>query len=188
MTAQLRMIYDRNCPLLKMPDLPEGFELHVLQKDEWEKYFELRVDCGFDLWNDEKIIDFYGKHAIKDGIIVIKENSTGKLVASATAEYGELDNPAVPSTLGWVMTRPGYGGKGFGRAVSIAATKMLFDAGLAPVYLLTDDFRTAAVALYLKMQWKPWLFQDDMIERWQKLCNDLNYPEDFLTKNSITDI
>lgn len=188
MQKQLRMIYDKTCPPLTAPVLPDGYNIHPLRKDEWAKYIELRYGCGFDLWTDEKILDFYAKHAIKDGILVIEESSTGQLVASATAEYGELPEKSLPGTLGWVMTRPGYEGKGLGRAISTAAMQALLDADLAPIYLLTDDSRIAAVALYLKMNWRPWLFQDDMPERWQKLCDKLHYPNNWLKKHAIVNV
>lgn len=184
MAEQLRMIYDRSCPALQV-EPPAGFTVRPLKKEEHEAYFKLRTGCGFDLWNHETIAKFYEKHAIADGIIVAVEDATGRLAASATAEYGELDDPGVPGTLGWVMTDKEFGGKGLGRAVSAAATLALFKADLDPVYLLTDDFRTAAVALYLKMRWKPWIFQEDMTERWQKLCRELGYPDSYLTEHGI---
>lgn len=188
MTEQLRMIYDDSCPALPPPVLPDGFNAHPLRKDEWPKYYELRYGCGFDLWNDDKIQEFYANEAIKDGIFVIEENATGLLVASATAEYGKPKYKNTKGTLGWVMTRKGFEGKGLGRAISTVATQALFDAGLAPVYLLTDDFRVPAVALYLKMNWRPWLFQDDMPERWQKLCDMFKYPAGWLKEHAIYDL
>lgn len=188
MRKQLRMIYDSTCPPLDDIRVPEGFCIRPLREDEWEKYFKLRVDCGFDLWNENTIKDFYAHHAIPDGIIVVEDCSNGELVASATAEYGELEDSDVPATLGWVMTREEYGGRGLGRAVSAYATKMLMDAGLKPVYLLTDDTRKPAVFLYLKMRWKPWLFQEDMPGRWQALCKEFNYPENYLDEWSVKTI
>lgn len=184
MAEQLRMIYDASCPALKV-EAPAGFTVRPLQKEEHEAYFKLRTGCGFDLWDHEIIARFYEQHAIAGGIIVAVEDATGRLAASATAEYGELNDPAAPGTLGWVMTDEEFGGRGLGRAVSAAATAALFKAGLAPVYLLTDDFRTAAVALYLKMRWKPWLFQEDMPERWRKLCRELGYPESYAEEYGV---
>ena len=185
---QLRMIYDGVAPEARTPRTIRGFSVRTLLRNEWEAYRRLRLACGFDLWKDENIEAFYKEHAIKDGIIVAVNDATGELVASATAEYGELEDAPVPATLGWVMTSAQYGGKGLGRAVSAAATRALVDANLKPIYLLTDDFRVPAVALYLKMGWKPWLFQDDMPGRWSALCSQLGYRDGWLEENSITDI
>ncbi len=182
---QLRMVYYGVDAGAVTYALKDGITVRPLEKKEWEQYRRLRLECGFDHWTDEKIEEFYKEHAIKDGIIVAVKDDTGELAASATAEYGELDTPDFPGTLGWVMTKPGFGGMGLGRAVSAAATKALVDAGIKPVYLLTDDFRVPAVALYLKMGWKPWLFQEDMQERWEKLCSQLGYEESWLANNSV---
>ena len=41
--------------------------------------------------------------------------------------------------------------------------------------LTTDDWRIPAIVGYLKAGFQPVNYDDDMIEHWTKLCNDLNF-------------
>ena len=46
--------------------------------------------------------------------------------------------------------------------------------------LLTDDFRVPAVKTYLNLKWQPWLYLEDMQERWQALAEKLKMSWDDL--------
>ena len=183
---QLRMLFDGRTQKVPTPPVAEGFRIRMGRRNDWSAYYRLRLDGGFDLWNDEKMEDFQQKHLIPGGLLVVEEISTGKLVASATAERGELSDSAIFGTLGWVMTHPDYRGRGFCPAVSCAATQKLIDSGLKELYLLTDDSRLAAVSVYLKLGWRPWLFQPDMQERWTNVCNTLGYGSSWLKEHAVT--
>jgi mycothiol synthase len=183
---QLRMLFDGRTQKVPAHPVAEGFRIRVVRRNDWPAYYRLRLDGGFDLWNDEKMKDFQQKHLIPGGLLVVEEISTGRLVASAAAEHGELPDAAIPGTLGWVMTHPDYRGRGFCSAVSCAATQKLIDAGLKELYLLTDDSRLAAASVYLKLDWRPWLFQPDMRARWGKICATLGYPPDWLERHAAT--
>ena len=49
----------------------------------------------------------------------------------------------------------------------------LYETGYRFFSLLTDDFRLAAVKIYLDLGWKPWLYLDDMEGRWRALAETL---------------
>lgn len=57
--------------------------------------------------------------------------------------------------LGWVVVHPDWRGKGIGRAVCVAALRDAERRGLATVILNTEDFRSAAVRLYLDLGFAP---------------------------------
>ena len=42
------------------------------------------------------------------------------------------------------------------------------------VYLTTDDFRLPAIVGYLKAGFVPVIYDEGMVERWQKICDQLN--------------
>ncbi|MBR6373525.1 MAG: GNAT family N-acetyltransferase, partial [Victivallales bacterium] len=172
---QLRMYFDGASQKVPQVNLPDGFAIRTLldtPKDR-EAYNKLRIAGGFDFWNDETLDNFKMKCLIPDGLVVIEEIGSGRLVASATAEYAELEG--MQGTLGWVMTDPEFRGKGLCKAVSCEAVKRLVAAGLTKLYLTTDDFRIPAIAVYLKLKWRPWIFRKNMKERWERICGRLGY-------------
>jgi mycothiol synthase len=71
---------------------------------------------------------------------------------------------------------PDHRGRGLGRVVSAVVTRRLIDAGYKEIYMETQDWRLPAIKIYLKMGWVPLLFQADMPERWQVVCDKLGVP------------
>ena len=53
--------------------------------------------------------------------------------------------------LGWLAGDPAHAGRGLGAAVSAAATTRLIAAGHRDIRLGTEDFRLAAIRIYLKL-------------------------------------
>ena len=101
--------------------------------------------------------------------MVCAEKSTGRIAASAAAQYSEAE---IPGGLGWVMALPEMRGRGLGAAVT-AAMAFGVKYGLKIMCLLTDDSRLPAINLYLKFGWRPWLCAEDMPERWRKILREL---------------
>ena len=73
-----------------------------------------------------------------------------------------------------MIAHPDFRGKHLGKAASVAAMHHLYRAGYRAFSLLTDDFRAAALKTYLSLGWRPWLYLEDMEERWRKIAEVLN--------------
>ena len=176
---QLRMIFDAE----KTP-LPEfvaaaGFRLRTIADSELASYNELRVSAGFKAWDAEKLREFRSK-VLPDGMFLIEECTTGRFAASATAETADFEGYPEVGALGWVMAHPDFRGRHLGRAASVGAMHHLYEAGYRAFSLLTDDFRTAAVGMYLKLGWRPWLYLDEMEGRWRALAEKFGIDFDSL--------
>jgi len=61
-------------------------------------------------------------------------------------------------------------------AVCAAVVRCFADAGCRRIYLKTDDWRLAAIKVYLKLGFEPFLFLPDMRERWEAVCERLEWP------------
>ncbi len=185
---QLRMLFDAKKQAVQDRALAPGFRIRPYRPEDKDAYLQLREGSEFKGWNDSTLEDFLKSHAVTDGLLLVEETATGRLAASATAEHGSLAGPVpFPGTLGWVMTSPEFRGHGLCPAVSCAAMRKMIGCGLKEMYLLTDDFRLPAVSVYLKLGWRPWLFQDDMPGRWKDVCGKLGYPEGYLSGCAVTD-
>lgn len=166
---QLKMIFNAASTPLPELSVPEDFRLRPVADGELEEYNALRLSVGFKPMDMETYRKYRGK-ALTDGLLVIEEKSSGRFAASAGAESSDVTESSELGVLGWVMTHPYFKGKHLGRVVSVAAMHRLREAGYRVFSLLTDDFRGPALATYLALGWKPWLYADDMEERWRKIA------------------
>ena len=170
--AQLRMVFNASEKALPELALPEGFSLINILPEDLERYNALRQSVGFSLWSPEAMAKYHNTKVIKGGHLVIADSSDGKYAASAAAEISRFEEFPEIGELGWVMTSPDFQGKRLGSIVSIAAMHTLYRAGYRAFYLLTDDFRKAALKTYLKIGWQPWLYAEDMEERWRNIASE----------------
>lgn len=173
--TQLKMIFDTRLarrPVL--PELPEGFVLRALNEKDTDAYLKLRPESGFSPWTPDRL-DLLRAKALPDGIRVIEHLETGRIVASASAEKSDYQQFPDLGTLGWVMASEDFRGKKLGKIATVSAVHFLLDGGYKQCALSTDDWRHAALSIYLKMGWRPWLIEDDMPKRWQDICNVLGF-------------
>jgi mycothiol synthase len=77
--------------------------------------------------------------------------------------------------LGWVAVDPDHRRKGLSTAVCASVTARLIHAGYQDIYLYTEDFRLAALALYLKLGYPPFIHAPDMLDRWRHVCEALGW-------------
>ena len=96
--------------------------------------------------------------------------------------HGANEQHPYGGELGYLAGDPEHSGRGLGYAVCCAVLQRYRDAGYRRVYLRTDDFRLAAIKIYLKLGFVPFLFADGMAERWKTVCEELLWtfsPEDW---------
>ncbi|MFW6294084.1 MAG: GNAT family N-acetyltransferase [Spirochaetota bacterium] len=163
--TKLEMVWpaDAEPPAVRLPD---GYELGLLRPEEREAYVELMRQAGFDDWTMDRFTWVDGA-VLPDAHFVVREGATGRIVATALAAHRPSLHHPHGGELGWVATAPNHAGRGLGRAVCAAVLSRFAAAGYRNVYLYTNTFRNAAVALYLKLGFLPYLSDPDARERWE---------------------
>lgn len=99
----------------------------------------------------------------------------GARVATATA----ISHADGRGYIHMVDSLPEVRGKGIGHAMISHALQILWQRGNREVWLTTDDFRLAAIKVYLDAGFLPVLTDDpesDMQTRWDAILNALAYP------------
>ncbi len=168
----LRMIFNaETTPLPKIALTPE-FRLRTIADSELETYNDLRASVEFPRWEFSYLREFRNK-VLPDSILVVEEIATGRLAASACAERTDFPEHPELGVLGWVINHPDFRGKRLGRSVSAAVMHRLYAVGYRNFSLLTQDFRLPALHVYLDMGWKPWLYKEDMRERWRMIAKNM---------------
>lgn len=97
----------------------------------------------------------------------------GGAAVGTAAAYGDSTNGYVH----YVGVLPEHAGKGLGFQVSLAVLHVFAQRGCERAWLVTDDFRHAALRTYWKLGFKPRLSHWSHPYRWQALAESLGLPE-----------
>jgi mycothiol synthase len=155
---------------------PEAYTLRTFRPGDAADHVRLMRVAGFANWSQEQLAAAADK-CLPDGFFVIEHNPSGRLAATAMAQHQPLACLPCGGELSWVAGDPEHKGKGLGYAVCAAVTRRLLEIGYRNIYLRTDDFRLAAIKVYLKLGYVPFLCAPDMEGRWRDVCARLG--EDF---------
>lgn len=156
--------------LAPVPSTPEGYILRQIREHEEESYNEL-----FNLaFQDRGRFSEICSRTLPEGFFVVEHQSSGDLVASCLAFHGS-SSPRHPQAgqLGWLVTDPRHTNKKLGTIVAAAATNRLTSEGFMRPFLGTEDFRSAAIAIYLNLGWVPYLYSKGMEQRWRAILTEL---------------
>lgn len=170
---QLQMVWPEY--LLESPPkviMPPGYRLRTFQPGDEPQILRLMALVGWPDWQ----LEFWQAAILAGCWFLTVETKSDKIVASAMGLHDPKDPNPVGSELSWVAGDPAHRGQGLGRAVCAAVTGRLIEAGYRDIHLFTDDWRVPAIKVYLKMGYTPLLFNSEMVERWQAICAQLNWP------------
>jgi mycothiol synthase len=93
----------------------------------------------------------------------------------ALRDQAEFGSPG--GEVGWVACAVEYRGRGLGMAVSAAVTERLIAARYRHIHLYTEDWRLAALKIYLKLGYVPLRYAPDMEARWRSVYAQLQRKE-----------
>ena len=174
---QLLMIYP---PARGMPAwaTPPDYALRSYREgQDDEAMTELMHSAGFADWGHEHLREVRRSALPRGGIFAIHLPS-GSVAASAVASHRPTAEYPFGAEMGWLACAPDHRGRGLGYVVTAAATRRMLESHYKDIYLLTDDFRLAAIKTYLNMGWLPVMHDHDMPERWRKLRMAIGLPEE----------
>jgi len=172
-SKQLRLVI-KNLENLDLPEvvLPEGFELKILDPDDSEmvqKWNRLN-DIAFQSENDyHKVV---GEHIGYYPFCTYMICKDGEMASTCTAIRDEK-NKYNYGYFHMVAGDKEYSGMGLGYQVCLAALRQHKDLGCSGAWLVTDDFRLPAIAVYLKLGMLPVLEADDHKARWIEVLKNL---------------
>lgn len=163
---QLEMVRPSSLGVIEVLPLPVGYVLRQLKSSDEGLYDDL-----FHLaFADEGRFSETVGRALDGGFFVVEHLATHELVASCVALGGSSSPRHVEAgQLGWLVTDPSHARKGLGRIVAVSATNRLMAEGYLQPFLGTEDFRLAAISLYLALGWRPFIYRDDMGSRWRHI-------------------
>jgi mycothiol synthase len=155
--------------------VPDGYVLRTAQPGDVLAFRDLMARVELGTWEDETL-DKVRASVVPDGWGLVEHRPSGTVVATGMAQRGPIDGLYPDGyEVGWIAAHPDHSGRGLGRVVTAAATTRLVERGVSCIYLQTDDFRLPAIRTYLRLGFVPHLWSDGMAERWQAVCERLNW-------------
>lgn len=168
-THQLEMARASSLGFVDAPAVPQGYVLRQLRSGDEVAYDDLFHLAFADQGRYEETVG----RALEGGFFVIEHQASRELVASCVAMRGSSSPRHESGQLGWLVTDPSHTRKGLGKIVAASVTNRLVAEGCRRPFLGTEDLRLAAIALYLKLGWRPYVYRDDMESRWRSIFANL---------------
>ncbi len=175
--SQLRMIWRPENERNTEYTLPEGYTVRGMKFEEIEQWNDVSTALTGEPWSFDKFLQemvFNPPFDLSPAHIYCAYDSEGKMMSTAAACVDPVKHIA---DLHMVSARPECRGKGLGKAVCAECVKFFEDTGCVEALLSTDDFRKPAIAIYLKLGYRPWLYEDDMLGRWNVIFGEMGYKE-----------
>jgi len=162
---QLEMVRPSSLGIVDVPPVKDGYVLRQLRSGD-----EVPYDDLFHLaFADEGRFQETIKRTLSGGFFVVEHLASRELVASCVAMRGSSSPRHKAGQLGWLVTDPSHTRKGLGTIVSASVTNRLVAEGYERPFLGTEDFRIAAILIYLNLGWRPHIYRDDMEPRWRSI-------------------
>jgi mycothiol synthase len=154
-----------------VPSLPQGYALRQFRAGDEKRYDDLFHLAFEDEGRFGEILD----RALNEGFFVVEDLASSELVSSCVALRGSSSpRHAEAGQLGWLVTDPSHCGKGLGTVVAAAVTNRLAVEGYLRPFLGTEDCRFAAISIYLKLGWRPYIYRGEMEGRWRNIMARLD--------------
>ena len=171
--AQLQMIWPEERPAPEVRLEPD-YRLRTFAPEDEPGWLAVMGKAGFEGWDAERLAGMLLK-VLPEGLFVAEHRPTGQVVATGMATHNPEPLHPYGGELGWVAADPAHSGHGLGRAVCSAVVGRFLSAGYRRIYLKTDDWRLAALKIYLQMGFVPLMYTEDMPERWRQVYEDLSW-------------
>jgi mycothiol synthase len=156
-------------------ELPTGYHLRTYRPGDEARFYEVMALAGWPGWDMEKLKPWLYR-ILPEGWFMAVHTASDQIVATVMATHDPTWLHPFCAELGWVAADPAHTGKGLGTAVVAAATACMIAAGYTHVHLYTEPYRLAALKIYLKLGYVPYLSAPGEVELWHEICEQLAWP------------
>lgn len=163
---------------LPAPSLPSGFRLRAFASGDEARWLALQqASDTLSVFTPETFqLKFGADTTAHTARIRFLETDAGEPVATAAAWFDDLYRRPDFGRVHWVAVHPGYQGRGLSTPLMLAILALLREQGHGAAYLTTGTARIAAINLYLKLGFTPWLRDDQERRLWEAIQPALKYP------------
>ncbi len=160
-----------------LPEGYEGFTFHrggderMSMREYYDGWFNVEPT-----WLPREFERFYNDDRIpSDGHFLIRRKDGGEIVAHSNIQLNE-HRPGT-ATVHFVAVKPECRGLRLGYCVSEMVLDYAEAHNIPVMYLTTDEFRISAIKIYLKLGFRPVMWDGDIRQRWFPILRELGYSE-----------
>ena len=173
---QLCMVWPEQ--LLQAPPTPQplsGYHLRLYEPGDEEPFCTVMAEAGWPGWDKERLQSWVAR-IVPDSWFMALDTLRGRVVGTCMGLHDHTPWHPFGGELGWLAVDPAHTGQGIGRALAAAVTARLIGAGYRHIHLYSEDYRLAALRIYLSLGYQPRLYTPDMAGRWEAICAKLGWP------------
>ena len=173
------MVWPDARPSPELKPVP-GYRVQVLPKDADDWWLD--IQCGavphYTPASLQPYLTRYRGLALPDGILVAIDASSGRPVATAgTLQSPRRDHFQNGGEIGWVATVPDHRGRGLGAWLCTRALSQLIGTvTVETIFLSTGADMPAAIRLYTRLGFLPYIYTHDLLDQWNKICSEIGLP------------
>ena len=151
-----------------------GYRLRAYRPGDERRFFELMERAGWPGWDEERLRPWLFRMLPEGWFMAVHEESD-QIVASAMAMHDHTWTHPFCGELGWLAADPAHRGRGLGMALSAAVTARFIEARYRCIHLFTEHWRLAAIKIYLRLGYMPYLYSQEQPDLWREVCLKLNW-------------
>ena len=166
---QVEMVWPEH--LLDAPpsiQLPPGYRLRTYQPGDETHFYKLMALAGWPGWGDERLKPWLYRILPEGWFMAIHEESD-QIVATCMATHDHTWHTPFCGEVGWTAAHPAHTGKGLGTAVVSAVPGRFLKAGYRNIHLYTEIWRLAALKIYLKLGYVPFIHSSEDVGLWEDI-------------------
>jgi mycothiol synthase len=135
--------------------------------------------AGWPGWDHEKLKPWLYR-ILPEGWFMAIHDETHHISATCMATHDPTWIRPFCGELAWLAADPDHAGKGLGMAVAATVTRRFIEAGYRTIHFYTEHYRLAAIKIYLKLGYVPYLDPPEAFDIWEEICTKLgrDFPED----------
>lgn len=162
-----------------IPDvvLPAGCTIRAYRPIDERSWCRLVNEAIGGDYTPEKLRAEMGEAADFDPLDILFVVKGEEVVGTAWA-LRQAGPPRGQGIVHMVAVAPEHRGGGLGRALVVAVLHRLREAGARSAGLKTDDYRRAAIRIYLGVGFRPVLSHDSHLGRWRAVYQELGIEEE----------
>jgi mycothiol synthase len=154
---------------------PHGYILRTYQPGDESGFFQLMALAGWPDWDAERLKPWLYR-ILPRGWFMAVDQESDEIMATSMATHDPTWQVPFCAELGWVAAHPAHTGNGLGTLVVAAALTRMLEAGYEVIHLFTEEWRFAALKIYLRLGLIPIVDSEHSLQHWQVICNQLNWP------------
>lgn len=153
--------------------LPEGYQIRLMRKGEESAWCACMLhDMGVEELSAAQFLRKMGDETVREGYIYMIANGQDEPVATATAQIKNQKDP----WLHMVSVKPSERGKKLGKPLTAAVLRRHMQEGRDGCYLHTQEYRKAAVKMYLDLGFFPVMSHPSYRVKFEQLSFDYGLP------------